>query len=317
MVEYRPFTNIDPPSMVALWHECHLGRGAAAGFSADALERLVFAQPYFDPNGLILALEDDRLVGAVHAGFGPNAELTALDKTRGLICHLMVSPKARAAGIGTELLRRGEEYLHQFGAKEIHAGPAPDEAPFYVGLYGGTAPVGFLESDPVAAQFFSSHGYAPGEKYLIYQRDLNTDKEPINFRVNSLKRKMALSLSEPLDQPNWWWVTRLGRLDTLRFALVPKSGGSEVATVTIVGLDLYISTWNQRAIGLVDLSLANGETNDQYRQILISLACQRLKEELITKVEIHCSETDKAIADMAVSTGFSLVDTGIVYTKHA
>ncbi|QDU81022.1 Acetyltransferase YpeA [Polystyrenella longa] len=315
MVEYRTFKNTDPPQMVALWHECHLGRGAAAGFSTDALERLVFAQSYFDRKGLIFAVEDGCLVGALHAGFGPNADRTGLDYSRGLICHLMVSPRKRGTGIGTELLRRGEEYLYGKGAKTIQAGPAPDDAPFYVGLYGGTAPVGFLHSDPVAADFFSTHGYHAGPKYLIYQRDLKNAREPINFRVTTIRRKMALSLSEPLGIPSWWWITRMGRLDTLRFGLVPKVGGPEVANVTIVGLDLYISTWHQRAIGLIDLQLAPGQTDPLYKQVLISMVCQRLREELITNVEIHSNETNTALTQMVLGTGFSLVDTGIVYDK--
>ncbi|MEZ6045308.1 MAG: GNAT family N-acetyltransferase [Planctomycetaceae bacterium] len=302
--------------MVSLWHECHLGRGAAAGFTTDALERLVFSQSYFDREGLIFAVDNGRLVGAVHAGFGPNAERTGLDHSRGLICTLMVSPQFRGTGIGAELLRRGEEYLYDRGATSIQAGPAPEDAPFYVGLYGGTAPVGFLKSDPVAAEFFSAHGYRAGAKYLIYHRDLKTAREPINFRVTTIRRKMALSLSEPHGSPNWWWVTRLGRLDTLRFGLVPKEGGPEVANVTIVGLDLYISTWHQRAIGLVDLNLAPGQTDALYKQVLISMVCQRLREELITNVEIHCNEHNTALSQMVLGTGFSLIDTGIVYNKE-
>ncbi|MAT16712.1 MAG: hypothetical protein CMJ46_15755 [Planctomyces sp.] len=302
--------------MVALWHACHLGRGAAAGFTTDALERLVFSQTYFDREGLIFAVDGDRLVGAVHGGFGPNESRSGLDYSHGLICHLMVHPEFRHTGIGAELLRRGEEYLYAKGAKRIQAGPAPEDAPFYVGLYGGTAPTGFLQSDPVAAKFFSTHGYHPGAKYLIYQRDLKSGREPINFRVTTIRRKMALSLSEPLGAPNWWWVTRLGRLDTLRFGLVPKGGGPEVAHVTIVGLDLYISCWHQRAIGLTDLSLAPGQTDPLYKQVLISMVCQRLRDELITNVEIQCNESNTALSQMVLGTGFTLVDTGVVYDKN-
>ena len=46
--------------------------------SAMLLEQFVFSKPYFDPAGLIVALRDDKPVGFVHAGFGPNDEGTAL-----------------------------------------------------------------------------------------------------------------------------------------------------------------------------------------------------------------------------------------------
>ena len=69
MIEYRPFRNSDPPQLVRLWHESGLGRGAARGFSYDALDRLLLGQHYFDRAGLIVACDGTQIVGFVHAGF--------------------------------------------------------------------------------------------------------------------------------------------------------------------------------------------------------------------------------------------------------
>lgn len=315
MITYRPFINSDPPGLVALWHGSGLGRGAAVGFTTDAFERFVFSQPYFDPNGLIIAEEDGKTVGAVHAGFAPNEERTGLDHSRGVICALNVDGSCRGKGVGTELLKRAEQFLMEAGVKEIMAGPSPEDAPFYVGLYGGTTPAGFLVSDLHAAAFLTAHGYTPCDKTLIFQRDLNKSKEPINFRISSIRRKMNLTLSDRQEKENWWWVTRHGRLDTLRFGLEPKQGGPEVASLTIVGLDLYINSWQERSIGIIDIELQSGETDPIYRQVLISLVCQRLKEELITNIEIQCDANDSDFAQMLLGSGFEQVDEGIVYHK--
>lgn len=315
MITYRPFRNSDPPGLVALWHQGGLGRGAALGFTTDAFERFVFSQPYFDPQGLIIALDNEKIIGSVHAGFAPNEEQFGLDYSKGVVCSLNVLGDYRGTGTGTELLKRAEEYLFSKGAKEIIAGPSPDLAPFYVGLYGGTSPAGFLVSEPMAAKFLTSHGYTPTTRTLIFQRDLNSSREPINFRISSIRRKMNLTLSDRQDEENWWWITRHGRLDTLRFGLEPKQGGPEVASLTIVGLDLYINSWQERSVGMIDLKLMPGETDQIYRQVLMSMVCQRLKEELITKIEIQCNAEDSELVHMILGTGFQQIDEGIAYYR--
>src|SRR5205823_6046819 len=78
---------------------------------------------YFDPDGLILAEDDDTPLGFSHAGFGPNLDETALDTTNGVVCALAVREGHRRRGIGTELLRRAEEYLLGRGARSLHAAP--------------------------------------------------------------------------------------------------------------------------------------------------------------------------------------------------
>ncbi len=60
MIEYRHYRNSDPPQILTLWNQSGLARGGATGIPHDLLDQLLFAQPYFDRRGLILACEDDR-----------------------------------------------------------------------------------------------------------------------------------------------------------------------------------------------------------------------------------------------------------------
>ncbi len=80
MIEYRRFRNSDPPHIRRLWREAGLGRGAATDLDADSLETVVFAQPYFDREGMILAVDGNNVVGFIHAGFGPAADEQSLSK---------------------------------------------------------------------------------------------------------------------------------------------------------------------------------------------------------------------------------------------
>src|SRR3989442_1948213 len=66
-LEYRSYRNDDPPSLVEIWNEAFLSRGAVQIRHGSALERFVFAKPYFDPDGLIVAVQDGVRVGFAHA----------------------------------------------------------------------------------------------------------------------------------------------------------------------------------------------------------------------------------------------------------
>ena len=92
MVQYRGFRNTDPPQLVEVWNESFSSRGIARLRHPSIIERHVTSKPYFDPTGLIVAHEDGKLVGFVHAGFGPNQRGTILSKHEGVVCLMAVRP---------------------------------------------------------------------------------------------------------------------------------------------------------------------------------------------------------------------------------
>lgn len=315
VIEYRSFRNSDPPRLLGVWHACRLGRGAVEGIATDAFELLNFAQPYFDPEGLILACDGAEVVGFVHAGFGPNDDESGLSHETGVVCAVLVHPDHRRRGIGRELVARAENYLRSHGSINILAGPAPPYDPFYVGLYGGVQPAGFLESDPDAAPFFQAVGFQPVERRAVLQRDIVNTSDPVSFRQMTLRRKMELAVADSPERMTWWWLTRYGRLDSVRFLLVPKGGGEPVAAVTAIGLDLYLPKWNERAVGLCDLDVPRAERRKGYAQTLIVESCRRLRQELVTRVEAHAPENDPIIVPLLEKSGFERVDTGVVYRR--
>jgi ribosomal protein S18 acetylase RimI-like enzyme len=315
VIEYRTFANRDPARIAALWNGTPLGRGAASGIAVDALETLNFAQPYFDRKGVILAFDGSELVGFTHAGFGPNADESALSYEAGVICAVIVHPNYRRQGVGRELVRRAEAYLRERGAKKIQAGSSAPLDPFFFGLYGGSRPSGFLESDPDAAPFLNAMGYQAVERYGVYQCDLTTQKAPMSFRFVNVRRKMELTVSPDPPKITWWWETRYGRLDTVQFSLHSKENPAEVAELTVVGLDLYLTAWQQRAVGLAELRTVTTELRKGYAQALLVETCRRLKDELVTLAEAHAIESNTPIIKLLESCGFNRVDTGVVYVK--
>jgi GNAT superfamily N-acetyltransferase len=279
-----------------------------------------YAQLFFDPAGLILACDGPQVVGLAHAGFCCTDDESRLDYSRGVIALVLVHPAYNRRGIGRELVQRAEQYLVERGAKEIFAGPSPQRDPFYFGLYGGTRPSGFLESDPAAGDFFRGIGYVEHERHGVYQRNLSASRDPINLRIAAIRRQTELAIVDKPYHPTWWWYTHFGRwdsagIDLLRFRLVRKSDGEPLAGVTVIGLDQYIPVWQKRAIGLVDLFVVESLRGQGYGQTLLVEVLKRLRQELIDLAELHTPETNELATRVVQAAGFVRVDTGVVFRK--
>lgn len=314
MVEYRPFRNSDPPQLVRLWNESGLGRGAARGFSYEALDRLLIGQHYFDAQGFLVACDADQIVGFVHAGFRGNDSGSWIERDVGAVAAIVVHPSRRRSGIGRELISRAETYLRQLGTTSIQVGAAPPCDPFYHGLYGGAAVSGFLESNADAAPFLAKLGYQPAQKFVVLQRSMKQG-DPISFRLSLIRRKMDTFIFALPEQPTFWWFSRTGRLENVQFRLVPKGGGDAVATVTVSGMDLYVESWGERAIGLSELIVKDISRRQGHAQALLIEVIRRMRQEQVTLAEAHIAEDNTPAIATFKSVGFQQVDCGVVYRK--
>lgn len=314
-ISYRHFRNGDPPHLLSLWHTCGLARGAAFGITCDALDLLVFSVQYFDPRGLFVALDDQQVVGFAHAGFGSNDTGSGISAQSGVICVVMVHPEYRRQGIGRHLVELCENYLRAAGTIQAQAGQSSPRDPFYQLLYGGVEAAGFLESDTLAAPFFTALGYEARERRFVFQRDLKTTTDPIDVKVVGNRRSLTLQVTDQARTLAPWWVTRLGQLETIRFQEVPRRGGSPIAELTGVGLETYMHTWKVRAAGLFDLFVPLEMRRKGFAKTLLLDVCKRLREEQVDLVEMQVSETNPGGVALLRSAGFKLVDTGISYGK--
>src|SRR5262249_32184589 len=206
----RSFRNTDPPALADAWNEAFTGRGEIRLRHSSPFENYVFSKPYFDPAGLFLALDDHTVVGFGHAGFGPNTNQSAPSPTEGVICAIGVRPAYRRKGIGSELLRRLEDYLLQKGARTLYAGPMAPFNPFYFGLYGGSETSGFLESDYEAQAFFVHHKYEVFLTRLVFQRLLSLPLTLADSRFAALRKRYDVRIAPQTGPKTWWQEATLG-----------------------------------------------------------------------------------------------------------
>jgi ribosomal protein S18 acetylase RimI-like enzyme len=132
----RTATPADVPAVLGLWQR---ERSAAALMpdTEDALARAI------ETGALLVAQVDGRLAGTLIAGF---------DGWRGNLYRLVVEPEHRRRGIGSALVRHGEDRLRGLGAPRV------------------TALVGVEEGE--AAAFWAATGYAHDRRISRYVRNI-------------------------------------------------------------------------------------------------------------------------------------------------
>jgi ribosomal protein S18 acetylase RimI-like enzyme len=232
------------------------------------------------------------------------------------MCLIVVHPAWRRQGIGRELLRRAESYLNERGATQIRFGQSRLHDPFYLGIHGGARPSGVLESDQHMAPFLAACGYRPLEASTVLQRDLTTNRDPTNFRLIGLRRQTELLVTEPAAPATYAWYCHFGNMESMQFALSLKKTGKQIASVTVIGLDHYVRSWGERAIGLVDLHVDEQFRGQGYGTTLLIESLRRLRSEMnITLAELHVDEQHSVGQKAVRNAGFIQIEKATVYSR--
>jgi ribosomal protein S18 acetylase RimI-like enzyme len=315
VIDYRHFRNDDPPGLAAVWNDAFSGRGEVRLRHSSPLENYVFSKPYFDPAGLIVAVNDKIPIGFAHAGFGPNQEQTALSKESGVTCVIAVRPSYRRRGVGSELLRRCESYLHASGAKALFAGPMPPLHPFYLGLYGGSNLPGFLVSDHDAEPFLRRRGYQVHDTTLVFHRVLGDPVNVADGRFPNLRRRFELRMTPKSGAGSWWQECVQGPVEVVEFLLVDKTNGDIAARATVWEMDGFSWRWNQPTVGVLAVEVREDLRRQGLAKFLFAQLLRYLQEQFFALIEVQVKQAEEAAINFCQALGFRQVDTGRLYRK--
>jgi ribosomal protein S18 acetylase RimI-like enzyme len=316
VIQYRQFRNTDPPGLAMVWNEAFTARGSAPLRHSSPLENYVFHKPYFDPAGLIVAIDNGQFVGFVHAAFGPNVSQTEICRNAGVICLIGVRPAYRRRSVGSELLRRAEAYLKDRGAQTLYAGCMAPLDPFYFGLYGGSEMPGFLASDPETSPFLERHGYRVCRTAHVFQRLLNQPLSIVDGRFPQLRRRFEVRIAPRSGPGTWWQECVLGPIELVDFRLEEKSTGNVAARTSVWEMDGFSWRWNQPAVGVLDAEVKEDLRRQGLAKYLLSQMLRYLQEQFFGAAEVHASEGDEAAMKLFEGLGFEKVDTGHLYKKE-
>jgi ribosomal protein S18 acetylase RimI-like enzyme len=315
VTQFRRFRNTDPPALVNVWHDALTGRGAVRLRNSSPLESCTFSKLFFDPDGLIVAEDDSKIVGFVHAGFGSNAEGSGIDYRGGVICALAVLASHRGRRLGTALLEHGENYLRSHGAVELYAGPMAPLNPFYLGLYGGSELPGFLASDVAAEPFFMRRGYQVHRVTRVLQRRLSVPVKAFDPRFTGYRQRFELCEDAASRLGSWWQYSLFNAAEPRIFSLLDRTNQQYAAQALLWEMESFSSRWNLPAVGVVDWWVKPELQRQAIGKYLLIQIIRRAQEEMHEVVELHIPTDNNPAWKVCQAMGFEQVDFGRMYRK--
>ena len=315
MFQLRPFRNTDPPHLAEIWRSQPPQRGILQQVSAPILEFGVFSKMHFDRNGLIVATQDGRPRGFVHAGFGPNESGTALDTSLGTTHMLMLHGGSQDDALAGALLSASEEYLRGRGATVLYAGGIQPLNSFYLGLYGGSEIPGVLRSDAMLQRAALARGYREAGQVRILQCDLVRFRPPVSRELRALKR--TTEFIEVLDPRarNWWEACVWGCLQRDRFQLIDRYRHTPIATATFWDVQPMSAGWGMCTAGVFELYVEPTHRRQGAATYLLSEALRVLRRRGVAIVEAQTMATNEAALAFYDALGFTCVDEGAVFRQ--
>ena len=136
---YRTFQSGDEIGIVKLWNEALIHDP----INEKRFRNQVLLDANFDPEGLIVAVDGERIIGAVLAVTRKLPMMgTDLEPDTGWITFFMVHPDVERRGIGHGLMEKAYEYIRKQGAKKVFfSSYAPNY--FLPGIDEAAYPAGF------------------------------------------------------------------------------------------------------------------------------------------------------------------------------
>lgn len=316
MISYRTFKNSDPPRLAKLWQAEGALQSWLRPLPAPVLEDLVISKPYFDKQGLIVAVDDGQLIGFAHGGFGPDEARAKLDTSVGVVCIVLVDAGHRGRGVGKELVARCEQYLLAKGAREIYLGGVSPYAPFYFGMYGGSDAPGVLSSNVAMQKLGAVRGYRVVRQVQLLSCRPETFKSVVDRKLLAMRRATDVCVTEDPPAADWWEACLLGDFHRLRYDLAAKDTGQAVATALFWTTDPLSWRAGHRALGLFQFSVTGERRRQGAATLLLTEAVKRLHAEGCAVVETQVPEENTATLKLLSRIGFVEEERGLVYWKR-
>jgi len=314
VIVVRGFRNEDPPRLAEVWRTADLGPAAMQPVTTAMLEAAVFSKAYFDPRGLLVAVDEGRVVGFAHAGFGPAADRTRIDTTVGATLLVAVVPHPASESIGDRLLAACEDYLRGRGARVLQGGGSGDMRNFYLGLYGGADLGGVLDSSAVLNSTFRRAGYVEHERVAVLRRALAGFRPPVNRQHLAIRRATQVRVIDEPGRRDWWEAATTTGMAMRRYELWGE-GNRLLGAASFWDIQPLASQWGVAAAGLLDVEVTGGRRREGLAHYLLADAMQDLGREGVAMVETHAARSNVPALKLCLKLGFDAVEHGTIYRR--
>jgi len=321
VTRFRPFRNSDPPALAKLWNRTVPESGTARPLRVHELDTHAWGTVNFEAAGLIVAEKDGRIVGYVHAGFGPDLPVDSTPPFQ--LCHdlgsislLVLEPELDDAELSSGLILAAERYLAARGAKVIYAGGLFPLNPFYWGIYGGSEGSGILSGHGSFHRAVIDLGYEPVSASVHLEANLGAC-EPREPRAALIRRQTRLVFLDDAIPNHWWEGLALGEFQVTNARLLACSDGAELAHAQTWDMSWFCRADGRARVGLINVEVAAEHRRKGFGRFLVSEIFRHARESLVSLVEVQTSETNQAAMSLYASLGFQPIDQATLYRLPA
>ena len=317
MTHFRPFRNDDPPALAALWNRSLPERGTARPLSPHEFDYQVANRVHFEAAGLVVAERDGRVVGFVHAGFGPEEPIGPphrLNHALGTIAMLVVEPGLDDDALEAGLVAEAERYLRARGAVVLYAGGQLPLNPFYWGIYGGSEWAGILIEHTAFVRAVTRAGYEPVSETVLMEADL-TGPEARDPRSLLIRRATRVEVDDDATPPNWWEALALGDFRPTVFRLLAKNEATELARATTWDMSRFGRLDGCSRTGLIEMEVAGPYRRKGFGRHLVGEILRHARAEMTSIVVLQTRATNLPALQLYESLGFERVGTTVLYRR--
>jgi ribosomal protein S18 acetylase RimI-like enzyme len=317
VIRYRAFRNGDPPALAELWNRGIPEAETVRPLSSHEFDEMALSKLHFEPEGLILAEEDDKLVGFVHAGFGPESldgPSRRVDRELGTVAMLVVDPERDDPAVEQGLMLEAENYLRRSGAMVLYAGGQAELSSFYWGIYGGSEYSGILEGHRSFQRAAVDRGYEPVAVSILLEADLALP-ETRDLKSTLIRRQTRVEIIGDASPLNWWEASAIGYAQITRFRVLAKDSGKELASASTWDMSAFGRLDGKSRTGVIDVQVAEGERRKGYGRFLIGEILRNCRAQWSEAVSIQTRTTNIPALALYESLGFNRVGQATLYRR--
>jgi GNAT superfamily N-acetyltransferase len=317
LIRFRPFQNWDPPALAEIWRTQPPLRGRLQALTPPLLEKHIFAKPWFDRHGLIVACEGARPIGFVHAGFGASDDHRDIDYRQGTVCQLLVGPHEQRGMVMVELLGAAEDYLRRRGASQMYAGCQFPFNPFYLGLYGSNDVPGVLATDLEFVSLLAGAGYKPQSRRTLWRRTLAGFRAPVDRQWMQVRRRFVAAPPRDVLPDTWWDACVWANHDWTRCDLTLAGGGEPVISATLWDIEPLARDWGVQTVGLVRLDDTPEARDEGLTAFLLGEVMRQYQSQGYAAIEIQGAAADHSLGEILTKLGLENYDEAALWMKAA
>jgi N-acetylglutamate synthase-like GNAT family acetyltransferase len=208
VVTIRTFHNSDLAALAKVIREHFATAGLVTATNALQLDRFVCARLRFDPRQLLVAEDNQQIVGCCHwvpSGSGPDG-----GGNGAMIALLCVSTPTDRDAVAAQLLAAAEGDWRKESIDRVRAGAtAADRSP-YMGLLPHGAIAGIADQDRDTGRWLVAAGFTPSERLQVWEAPLNRWSVPFDRQLTQLRRTITIqrapqAIEGPLADPLRRW----------------------------------------------------------------------------------------------------------------